>query len=167
VYITAFCGNECGCVLGMGSLWPLLFTRRILVPNKYADRNIHEEYTKTGNNFNAVPDCSLIWESLTIYMILQQLQHIDIELGRTNIFCLQKFDLYWKILLPPSQYIRRNHLWFKDQGIYLILFINTSITASIYVRIERESALYYGTWVKSGYALYIRTGGVLSQHITV
>jgi hypothetical protein len=25
------------------------------------------------------------------------------------------------LLLPPSQYIRRNHLWFKDQEIHIIL----------------------------------------------
>ena len=39
-------------------------------------------------------------------------------------------------ILPPSQYIRRNHLWFKDQGTYLMLSINTSISASMYVSLE-------------------------------
>jgi hypothetical protein len=33
--------------------------------------------------------------------------------------------------------LRRNHLWFKDQKMYLILSINTSITALMYVSLER------------------------------
>jgi len=61
-----------------------------------------------------------------------------------------------QLILRPSQYIRRNHLWFKDQGTYLILSINSSITASMSI----ERILYYGTSVKSAYALYLRTEGV-------
>jgi hypothetical protein len=49
-------------------------------------------------------------------------------------------------ILPLSQYITRNHLWFKDQGMYLIFSLDTSITVSMYMCLERaEHALYYGT----------------------
>jgi hypothetical protein len=40
------------------------------------------------------------------------------------------------ILLHPSEDIRHNHLWFKDQKIYLILSINTSTLALMYVYLE-------------------------------
>jgi len=33
--------------------------------------------------------------------------------------------------------LRRNHLWFKDQGTYLILSLDTSTTASIYACLGR------------------------------
>jgi hypothetical protein len=36
-----------------------------------------------------------------------------------------------------SQHIRRNHFWFKDPEMYLILSLNASATAPKYMRLER------------------------------
>jgi hypothetical protein len=44
-----------------------------------------------------------------------------------------KKKIYYTVLLPLTQYIRRNHLWFKDQETYLIFSVNTRR----YVRLER------------------------------
>jgi hypothetical protein len=59
---------------------------------------------------------------------------------------------------PSSQDIRRNHLCSGSKT--MILSINTSINALMSVPLERMRALYQGTRLKSGYALYYETGGV-------
>jgi hypothetical protein len=49
----------------------------------------------------------------------------------------------------------RNHLRFKNQEIYLILSIDASTNASMYVCLKkRKYVLYYGTRLKSVYILY-------------
>jgi hypothetical protein len=45
----------------------------------------------------------------------------------------------WKVVTA----LRRNHLWFKDQEMYLILSVNTSITALMYVSLERSRLILY------------------------
>jgi hypothetical protein len=58
--------------------------------------------------------------------------------------------------------LRRNNLWFKDQEMYLILSVNTSITALMYVSLERARLILFVTKTKDGYALYYGTKGVIN-----
>ena len=63
---------------------------------------------------------------------------------------------------PTSSVLVYNHLWFKDQGMYLILAINTSITASMYVCLERVRLMLWDLSKKWLHLIfYIRIEGVL------
>ena len=70
----------------------------------------------------------------TMYHILIQMQNEFLEFG----FAFGYLQDFVDNILPPSQYIS-NHLWFKDQGMHLILSLNTNITASIYTYLERAA----------------------------
>ena len=65
-----------------------------------------------------------------------------------------------QLILRPSQYIRRNHLWFKDQGTYLIFSINSSITASINVSLERERLILWDLSKKWLHLIYWDRGSI-------
>jgi hypothetical protein len=60
-------------------------------------------------------------------------------MGRSN--ALAKCYNIWSRIM--SQYIKRNYLWFKNQWTYLILSLNTSIIASMYVCIERAHLILW------------------------
>jgi hypothetical protein len=46
-------------------------------------------------------------------------------------------------LFTPSRYVRCNHIWFKDQEMYLFLSINNSSIASVYVYLERACLIFW------------------------
>jgi hypothetical protein len=54
-----------------------------------------------------------------MYLVLGKSKHSIYVLNT-----LATLSAFHRILvLPPSQYIRRNHLWFKDQEMHLIVSI--------------------------------------------
>jgi hypothetical protein len=76
------------------------------------------------------------------------------EVPRTKLHSLSDFNKFSqsrielkksKIILPPSQYIRRKHLWFKDQELDLILSIPLHKNNTLYIMAQEQ---------KNGYTLY-------------